>query len=108
MPTQIFTVGRVVAVNFVHVPLQGKVTFVDIADEDNAELLYRYCYTSSNFRKFAASLLPETLVVAEGDVKHHKIMQPRIADRSTLLIAGKVLRILQAPIESINPKTDDE
>lgn len=108
MPTQIFTVGRVVAVNFVHLPLQGKVTFVDIADEDNAELLYRYCYTSSNFRRFASSLLPETLVVAEGDVKHHKILQPRNADRSTLLVAGKVLRILQAPVEPTNPKEASE
>lgn len=103
MPTRIFTVGSVVAVTFVHLPMQGKVTFVDIVDEENAELLYRYCFTSSKFRKFAQALAPETLVVAEGEVTDHKVLQSPKGERSTLMVAGKVLRILQRP-ES--PNTD--
>lgn len=103
MPTQIFTVGKVVAVTFVHLPLQGKVTFVDIADEENSELLYRYCYKSSKFRKFAQTLALETYVVAEGEVSHHKMQNPRNEVRSTLMVAGKVLRILQRPATSLDP-----
>jgi hypothetical protein len=103
MPTQIFTVGKVVAVTFVHLPMQGKVTFVDISDDENTELLYRYCYTSSKFRKFAQALEPETFVVAEGEVTHHKVLHPPNGARSTLLVAGKVLRILQRPAASISP-----
>ncbi len=100
MPTQIFTVGKVVAVTFVHLPVQGKVTFIDISDEENTELLYRYCYTSSKFRKFAQALEPETFVVAEGEVTHHKVLHPPNGARSTLLVAGKVLRVLQRPVVS--------
>ncbi len=105
MPTRIFTVGKVVAVNFVHLPLQGKVTFVDIADDENTELLYRYCFRSSNFRKFAEKLGAETVVVAEGEITHHKIIQPQNTMRATLLVAGKVLRVLHPANESKGPKT---
>lgn len=97
MPTRIFTIGKVAAVTFVHLPLQGKVTFVDIADDANTELVYRYWFMSPKFRKFAQTLAPETLVVAEGEVSHHKILQPAHDARSTLLVAGKVLRILRRP-----------
>mgnify|MGYP000041117515 FL=1 len=97
LPTRIFTVGKVVAVNFVHVPLQGKVTFVDIADDENTELLYRYYYPSPKFRKFAETLAIGTYVVTEGIISHHKIQIPRDESRSTLMVAGKVLRVLQRP-----------
>ncbi len=108
MPTRILTVGKVVAVNIVHLPLQGKVTFVDIADDDNTELLYRYCFKSSNFRKFAEQLIAETVVVAEGEITHHGIMQPQQSARMTLLVAGKVLRILHSAQESNGQKTTEE
>lgn len=97
MPTRIFTVGKVVAVNIIHVPLQGKVTFVDIADDENTELLYRYFYPSPKFRKFAETLAIGTYVVAEGVVSHHKLQTPRNESRSILMVAGKVLRVLQRP-----------
>ncbi len=105
MPTRIFTVGKVVAINIVHLPLQGKVTFVDIADDDNTELLYRYCFKSSKFRKFAEQLIAETVVVAEGEITHHKIMQPQNDARATLMVAGKVLRILHSASKSDGPKS---
>lgn len=107
MPTQIFTVGKLVAVNVVPVPLQGKITFVDIADEENAELLYRYCFKSSNFRKFAQQLVLGTMVVAEGEMEHPQVLQSRNGAPSTLLIVGKVLRILQEP-DSGSPKLADK
>ncbi|OQY99611.1 MAG: hypothetical protein B6D41_00880 [Chloroflexi bacterium UTCFX4] len=100
MPTRIFTVGKVVAVNFVHLPLQGKVTFIDIADEENTELLYRYYYPSSKFRKFAGTLAIGTYVVAEGIVSHHKIQSPHNDLHSTLMVVGKVLRVLRRPPHS--------
>lgn len=107
VPTQIFTVGKLVAVNVVPVPLQGKITFVDIADEENAELLYRYCFKSSNFRKFAQQLVLGTMVVAEGEMEHPQVLQSRNGAPSTLLIVGKVLRILQEP-DSGSPKLADK
>lgn len=100
MPTQILTIGKVVAVTFIHLPMQGKVTFVDIADEANTELLFRYFYPSPKFRKFAATLALDTYVVAEGELSHHKIQTARNESRSTLMVAGKLLRVLQRPIIS--------
>ena len=97
MPTQILTIGKVVAVTFVQLPLQGKLTFVDIADEENTELLYRYCYASNKFRRFAETLATDTLVIAEGDISHHKILGSASNARSTLMVAGKLLRVLQRP-----------
>ncbi len=103
MPTQIFTIGKVVAVNCVHVPLQGKVTFVDIADEENIELLYRFCYSSAKFRKFAETLVVDTYVVAEGEISLHGLQNGHNKQRSTLFVAGKVLRVLQRPASSPSP-----
>ncbi len=102
MPTQILTIGQVVAVTILRLPELGQVTFVDIADQENTELLYRYCYTSSKFRKFAETLAVNTYVVAEGDITHHKILNTKNAPRSTLMIAGKLLRVLQRPQTTVD------
>ncbi len=107
MPTQIFTIGKVVAVNCVHLPLQGNVTFIDIADEENAELLYRYCYSSTKFRKFAETLVVDTYVVAEGEISHHGLQNGHNKPRSTLLVAGKVLRVLLRPTSSPTPSESE-
>lgn len=103
LPTQILTIGKVVAVTFLHLPLQGKITFVDIADEENAELLYRFCYHSNKFRKFAETLLVDTYVVAEGEISPHNVLKPLNEYRSILLIAGKVFRVLQRPATCVDP-----
>lgn len=108
MPTQILTIGKVVAVHFVQVPLQGKLTFVDIADDENAELLYRYCYSSAKFRKFAETLLVDTYVVAEGEISHHKVQNARNDTHSTLMVVGKVFRVLQRPMPLAAPPLPDE
>lgn len=108
MPTQILTIGKVTAVTFLHLPMQGKVTFVDILDIENPELLFRYVYASPKFRKFAETLALGTFVVAEGDISHHKIQTPRNDTRSILMVAGKVLRVLhRSPISEVPTKPNE-
>jgi len=97
VPTQILTIGKVVAVTFLHLPAMGKVTFVDIADEENTELLFRYFYPSPKFQKFAKTLEVDTYVAAEGDISHHTFQSQRDQTKSTLMVAGRVLRVLQRP-----------
>lgn len=97
-----------VAVHFAQVPVQGKLTFIDIADDENTELLYRYCYSSTKFRKFAETLLVDTYIVAEGEISHHKIQNARNDTHSTLMVVGKVFRVLQRPVPLGTPPLQEE
>lgn len=97
MPSKIFTVGQILDVATVHVPHQGKVTFVDIVDDDNKALLYRYRYRSAKFHKYAKRVERGTLVVVEGTVATDTLLKPPDAQRSTILVDGESFRILQHP-----------
>lgn len=97
VPSKLFTVGQVVDVATVHVPHQGKVTFVDIVDDENKAVRYRYRYRATKFHKYAKHVERGTLVVVEGTIATDTLLKPPDAQCSTILVDGETFRILQRP-----------
>lgn len=97
VPSKIFTVGQVVDVATVHVPHQGKVTFVDIVDDENQAVRYRYRYRAAKFHKYSKRVERGTLVVVEGTIATDRLLKPPDAQCSTILVDGETFRILQRP-----------
>lgn len=97
MPSKIFTIGQITDIATVHVPHQGKVTFVDIVDDENKDVLYRYRYHAAKFHKYAKCIERGTLVVVEGTVAKDTLLKPPDTERSTILVDGESFRILQLP-----------
>lgn len=97
VPSKIFTIGQITDIATVHVPHQGKVTFVDIVDDDNKDVLYRYRYHAAKFHKYAKCIERGTLVVVEGTVAKDTLLKPPDTERSTILVDGESFRILQHP-----------
>ncbi len=95
MPTKIFTVGHIVDIATVHVPHQGKTTFVDIVEDENKHVLYRYRYHATKFHKYAQRVERGTLVVVEGTVAKDTLLKPPDTQRSTILVDGESFRVLQ-------------
>ena len=103
MPSKIFTVGQIVDVATVHIPHQGKVTFVDIEDDENKSLLYRYRYHAKKFHQYAKHVERGTLVVAEGTVAKDTLLKPPDTQRSAILVDGQSFRVLQRrPVTEIS------
>lgn len=97
VPSKIFTIGQITDIATVHVPHQGKVTFVDIVDDENKDVLYRYRYHAAKFHKYAKCIERGTLVVVEGTVAKDTLLKPPDTERSTILVDGESFRILQLP-----------
>ncbi len=95
MPSKIFTVGQIVDIATVHVPHQGKITFVDIVEDENKHVLYRYRYQAAKFHKYAQHIERGTLVVVEGTVAQDMLLKPPATQRSIILVDGESFRVLQ-------------
>lgn len=97
MPSKIFTVGQIVEIATVHVPHQGKITFVDIIEDENKHVLYRYRYQATKFHKYVQRVERGTVVVVEGTVAKDALLKPPTTHRSIILVDGESFRVLQRP-----------